>query len=374
MGVSRCASGLVGRAFGAGVEFGFVPCWSCVLSNIQNNQRATDDGRVSHNPVMLREVLQALAPAFEGTVIDGTFGAGGYSGALLEAGAHVVAIDRDPHVQVFADKLGAEFGSRFEFVPGRFSALDRLVEQTKSKNISGVVLDIGVSSMQLDEGARGFSFMRDGPLDMGMGKNETSAAELVNNLSARELSDIIFTFGEEKRARRIAQAIVEARSKKPIETTLELAQVIETAVGRKPGDNHPATRSFQALRIAVNQEMGELVEGLFAAERVLPEGGLLVVVTFHSLEDRIVKRFFDAKKSAGTVSRHMPQAQTPTSSWEKIAKPVCASAEEIAANPRARSATLRCARRTGHDARKTSFAGLGVPGSKLFGTNLMGAA
>ncbi|MCF6303527.1 MAG: 16S rRNA (cytosine(1402)-N(4))-methyltransferase RsmH, partial [Devosiaceae bacterium] len=278
------------------------------MSNIQNNHSSSFDGPGSHKPVMLSEVLLALAPAFNGTIVDGTFGAGGYSRALLEAGAQVIGIDRDPNVQEFADKLGVEYGNRFEFVRGRFSALDSLIEKTGREDIGGVVLDIGVSSMQLDEAARGFSFMRDGPLDMGMGDNKTSAAELVNGMDMRELSDLIFTFGEEKRARRIAQAIVEARIQNPIETTLELAEIIEKAVGRKPGGNHPATKSFQALRMAVNQEMGELVQGLFAAERLLSHGGWLVVVTFHSLEDRIVKRFFDAKKSAGTVSRHMPQA------------------------------------------------------------------
>jgi 16S rRNA (cytosine1402-N4)-methyltransferase len=187
------------------------------------------------------------------------------------------------------------------------------------------------------------------------------------------ISDIIFAFGEEKRARRIAKAIIDARVEAPITTTLALAGIIEQAVGRKPGGNHPATRTFQAIRIAVNREMDELVRGLFAAERLLGENGILVVVTFHSLEDRIVKRFFDAKKSAGTTSRHMPFAEGEPMRWRKISKPKKAGEAELTRNPRARSATLRCAQRTGHAPRSFSYEGLGVPGAKLNLNNTMGA-
>lgn len=344
------------------------------------NQIETERGGTPHVSVMLDEVLDALEPAMAGLIVDGTFGAGGYSKALLQAGAHVIGIDQDKNVQQFADALSAEYGDRFSFVMGRFSQLDELGTQvTQSKNVTqskidAVVLDIGVSSMQLDEGERGFSFMRDGPLDMRMGASGESAADLVNNADERLLSDIIFAFGEEKRARRIAKAIIEARAETPITTTLALADIIEQAVGRKPGGNHPATRTFQAIRIAVNKEMDELVHGLFAAERALGEGGILVVVTFHSLEDRIVKRFFDAKKSAGTTSRHMPFAEGEPMRWRGISKSKKAGNDELTRNPRARSATLRSAQRTGHAPREFSHEGLGVPGAKLRINNILGAA
>lgn len=343
------------------------------MSSGQNNQSSIVGDEGSHQPVMLDEVLQALGADSGQVVVDGTFGAGGYSGAIAKTGAKIIAIDRDESVLPFAEALEATFGDQFVFIPGRFSQLDELVLSKTDAQIDGVVLDIGVSSMQLDQAERGFSFMRDGPLDMRMGVSEVSAADLVNNAGERELSDILFTYGEEKRARRIAKAIIVARGEAPIETTLQLAEIIENEVGRKPGSNHPATKSFQALRIAVNQEMNELVQGLFAAERLLQAGAVLIVVTFHSLEDRIVKRFFDAKKSAGTVSRHMPISETIPVSWEKIAKPLKATAVEISANPRARSATLRCARRSAGAARKMDYSGLGVPGYKLFGEKLVGS-
>ena len=203
-------------------------------------------------------------------IVDGTFGAGGYSRALLEAGATVVAIDRDPSVRPHAEALTAAFPRQFSFVAGTFSELDQLAG---GRPIDGVVLDIGVSSMQLDEAARGFSFMRDGPLDMRMASEGESAADLVNTLDEADLANLLYGYGEERRSRRIAHTIVAARATAPITTTAELARLIERAIGRKPGDVHPATRSFQALRIAVNDELGQLVEGLFAAERLLPESG-----------------------------------------------------------------------------------------------------
>ena len=343
------------------------------MSSGQNYQSPIVGDEVSHQPVMLAEVLQALNAGSGQVVVDGTFGAGGYSGAIAKTGAKIFAIDRDESVLPFAEALDVTFGEQFEFILGRFSQLDELVLSKTDAPIDGVVLDIGVSSMQLDQAERGFSFLRDGPLDMRMGVSEVSAADLVNNAGERELSDLLFTYGEEKRARRIAKAIIVARRASPIETTLQLAEIIENEVGRKPGSNHPATKSFQALRIAVNQEMNELVQGLFAAERLLQAGAVLVVVTFHSLEDRIVKRFFDAKKSAGTISRHMPISEATPNAWEKIAKPLKATAAEISANPRARSATLRCARRSSAVARKVDYSGLGVPGYKLFGEKLVGS-
>ncbi len=336
--------------------------------------RDAGDPRGQHLPVLLDAVVDALQPRDGCRIVDATFGAGGYARALLAAGASVLGIDRDPDVTEFARELEREFAGRFLFVPGSFSDLEKIAVARGFGPVQGVVLDIGVSSMQLDRAERGFSFLREGPLDMRMGQEGTSAADLINGLDERALSDILFAYGEEKRARRIAAAIVAARREKSVKTTLELARIIENAVGRRPGMHHPATRSFQALRIAVNREMDQLVEGLFAAERLLPAGGVLAVVTFHSLEDRIVKRFFDVRKSAGTVSRHMPRAEAEKHRWQEIAKPARARKSEIEANPRARSATLRWARRTAEEARSTHFSGLGVPGAKLFGTPQAGAA
>lgn len=315
------------------------------------------DPAVPHVPVLLAEVLSALAPLEGARIVDGTFGAGGYSRALLEAGADVLAIDRDPNTHVHAERLSAEFGPRFTFVPGTFSELDTLAEGHGP--IDGVVLDIGVSSMQLDEAERGFSFMRDGPLDMRMSADGVSAADLVNDLPEDELADLLFAYGEERKSRRIAHRIVAARAETPITSTAQLARLIEKAIGRKPGDAHPATRSFQALRIAVNGEFDQLVEGLFAAERLLGEGGRLAVVTFHSLEDRIAKRFF-APEKATTQSRHLPMVAGEAPRWQ-AAKSVKAGAAELSRNPRARSATLRAGLRTAAPARPVSTSGLAVP-------------
>ena len=310
-----------------------------------------------HVPVLLAEVLDALAPLEGARILDGTFGAGGYSRALLEAGASVVALDRDPSVVPFAEQLGNEFPSRFNFVGGTFSNLDEL----SGGPVDGVVLDIGVSSMQLDEAVRGFSFMREGPLDMRMSADGISAADLVNTLEEADLANLLFAFGEERKSRRIAHGIIMARGTRPIATTTELARLIERSIGRKPGDAHPATRSFQALRIAVNGELDELVEALFASERLLVEDGRLAVVTFHSLEDRIVKRFFAPEKSEPLQSRHLPQAHRAPVAWDHVGKAIKASDAETARNPRARSATLRTARRTAIAARPISYDGLGVP-------------
>lgn len=312
-----------------------------------------------HVPVLIDEVIAALSPLAGKRIVDGTFGAGGYSRALLEAGAMVVAIDRDPSVKPFADALSAEFDGRFAFVPGTFSELDTLAAPHGS--IDGVVLDIGVSSMQLDQAERGFSFMREGPLDMRMSGQGESAADLVNGLEAEQLANLLYAFGEERKSRRIAQFIVAARETAPIATTTELARIIEKAIGRKPGDAHPATRSFQALRIAVNAEFDQLVEALFAAERLLGEGGTLAVVAFHSLEDRIVKRFFDPDKGGPAQSRHLPQVVGEARRWVDVAKARKAGDSEVARNPRARSAILRAAHRSDAPARPVSAEGLSVP-------------
>ncbi len=313
-----------------------------------------------HVPVLLAEVLEALAPLDGARILDGTFGAGGYSRAMLEAGASVVALDRDPSVMPHAERLEAEFPNRFKFVAGTFSNLDEL----SGGPVDGVVLDIGVSSMQLDQAERGFSFMQEGPLDMRMSSDGDSAADLVNGLDEADLANLLFAFGEERKSRRIAHAIVAARASQPITTTTQLARLIEKTIGRKPGDAHPATRSFQALRIAVNGEFDQLVEGLFASERLLTEGGRLAVVTFHSLEDRIVKRFFDPEKGAPAQSRHLPQIVQEALRWSPVAKARKASEAEIARNPRSRSATIRSGVRTDAPARAVSYAGLGVPMSR----------
>ena len=309
-----------------------------------------------HVPVLLAEVLSALQPLQGARIVDGTFGAGGYSRALLEAGAHVVAVDRDPSVAPHVARLKADFPETFRFVAGEFARLDQLVTEP----VDGVVLDIGVSSMQLDQAERGFSFMREGPLDMRMSGSGESAADLVNTLEETQLANLLFAYGEERKSRRIAQFVVAARAEAPITTTTQLARLIEKAIGRKPGDNHPATRSFQALRIAVNAEFDQLVEGLFAAERLLGEGGRLAVVTFHSLEDRIAKRFFDPDKGGPAQSRHLPQTVSEALRWQ-VAKAVKPSAAETERNPRARSAILRAGLRTSAAARALSFAGLAVP-------------
>ena len=312
-----------------------------------------------HVPVLLDEVLAAFSPLDGKRIVDGTFGAGGYSRALLQAGASVIAIDRDPSVKPFADALSAEFPDRLAFVPGTFSELDSLAAEHGP--IDGVVLDIGVSSMQLDQPERGFSFMREGPLDMRMSGEGESAADLVNGLETEALANLLYAFGEERKSRRIAQFIVAARETAEIQTTTELARIIEKAIGRKPGDAHPATRSFQALRIAVNAEFDQLVEALFAAERLLAEGGRLAVVTFHSLEDRIVKRFFDPDKGGPAQSRHLPQVQTEARRWVEIAKAAKPGEAELSRNPRARSAILRAGTRSDAAARPVRFDGLGVP-------------
>ncbi len=271
----------------------------------------------------------------------------------------VTGIDRDPNVQPYVDEISQEFGKSFSFVRGRFSDLEVLAKEHDLPSIDAVVLDIGVSSMQLDEGERGFSFMRDGPLDMRMEQAGESAADLVNERDEREISDILFELGEERRARQVASAIVARREEKPFETTAELADLIEAKLGRKPGASHPATKCFQALRIAVNAEYGQLVRGLYAAERLLEAGGVLAVVSFHSVEDRIVKRFFKPQEKG---SRHAPMQQKAVLPWEGVSKPIRAGKEELERNPRARSATLRFARRNAEPARPLSIEGLGVPG------------
>ncbi len=313
-------------------------------------------GPARHIPVLLGEVVDALALKEGDRIIDGTFGAGGYSRAILEAGADVIAIDRDPDAIAAGRALEAESNGRLRLVQAPFSTLDQHGEE-----VDGVVLDIGVSSMQLDEAGRGFSFRADGPLDMRMAQAGLSAADVVNGFKAGDLARIFGFLGEERHAGRIARMIEARRQKRPFERTLDLADAIETHIGRKPGDKiHPATRVFQALRIYVNDELGELAKALFAAEWALKPGGRLVVVTFHSLEDRIVKRFIADRADAASGSRYLPQVQALPATFRKGGSAV-PGADETARNPRARSARLRAAIRTEAPARGGDFSIFGLP-------------
>lgn len=315
--------------------------------------RHSPSSLLPHAPVMLHEMLAALDIESGKRIVDGTFGAGGYSRAILEtADCHVYAIDRDGYVEAFVNKLKQDFDGRFVFLPGNFSQMVELLAAKGIEKVDGVVLDIGVSSMQLDTAERGFSFRYNASLDMRMAQTGISAADVVNNAAEEELADIISRYGEEKAAKRIAKAIVKKRAEKPIETTRELSALISSVLGRGNGKIDPATRTFQALRIHVNDELGELVRALEAAEKILVPGGRLVVVTFHSLEDRIVKRFFQSRTGANqeNVSRHVPVMdvanKTNPSFRQEQRKAILAGDAEIAVNPRARSAKLRWAVRT----------------------------
>jgi 16S rRNA (cytosine1402-N4)-methyltransferase len=307
-------------------------------------------GGSPHVPVLLDEVVQALHPHDGGLYVDGTFGAGGYSRALLDAAdCRVYAIDRDPAAIERGRELAARYAGRLEIIEGRFGDLGSLLTARGVAVVHGVVFDLGLSSPQLDEAARGFSFRFDGPLDMRMSTNGTSAAELVNSLPEAELADIIWRYGEERQARRIARAIVRARAAGPIARTLELAALVRQVVRRSPDGIDPATRTFQALRIHVNDEIGELRRGLAAAEQLLAPGGWLAVVSFHSLEDREVKTFLRARSGgADRGSRHRPQVATPRAASFRLAarRSVRPTEAEQRANPRARSAHLRAAERT----------------------------
>ncbi|KUF09169.1 16S rRNA (cytosine(1402)-N(4))-methyltransferase RsmH [Pseudoponticoccus marisrubri] len=317
-------------------------------------------GAAPHVPVLLRPLLDAVAPV-RGLWIDGTFGAGGYARGLIEAGAErVIGIDRDPQAhEMAAQWIGGWPG--LSLVRANFAEMDQVAEAA-----DGVVLDLGVSSMQLDEAERGFSFLRDGPLDMRMGQEGASAADLVNTASEAELADILYLYGEERASRRIARKIVAERKTAPFERTVPLAELIATCLPRpKPGQAHPATRSFQALRIAVNDEYGALWQGLMAAERVLRPGGLLAVVTFHSIEDRMVKRFFqlhgDRKTHVNRYAREAEAAPATTPFEILTRKAVGPDARELAENPRSRSAKLRVARRTDVPAQDISGSEIAMP-------------
>lgn len=309
-----------------------------------------------HIPVLIRPLIAAVSPV-TGVWLDGTFGNGGYTRALLAAGADkVIAVDRDPLAFQMAAGWVADYGDRIVMQEGVFSQLD-----SYAQDLDGVVLDLGVSSMQLDLAERGFSFMRDGPLDMRMSQSGLSAADLCNDADEAELADIIYLYGEERASRRIAKAIVAAR---PLTTTGQLAKIVESCLPRaKPNQSHPATRTFQALRIAVNNEYGELAMGLMAAERALKPGGQLAVVTFHSVEDRMAKRFLQARSgNNANANRYAPETTqvTPAFRIDKR-KAIGPDDQELAENPRSRSAKLRVAIRTDAPAQSLDPADLGMP-------------
>ncbi|MCE0503851.1 16S rRNA (cytosine(1402)-N(4))-methyltransferase RsmH [Roseivivax sp. GX 12232] len=318
-----------------------------------------------HIPVLLRPLLAACAPV-RGTWIDGTFGAGGYARGLIEAGAErVIGIDRDPQAHEMAAGWIGEYDGRIVLERANFAEMDEI-----ASGVDGVVLDLGVSSMQLDEAERGFSFMKDGPLDMRMSQDGPSAADIVNEAGEVALAEILFTFGEERASRRIAKAILRARAEAPITTTGRLAEIVEGCLPRpKPGQSHPATRSFQALRIAVNDEYAALYEGLMAAERALAPGGALAVVTFHSVEDRMVKRFLQMRAGqTGRANRFQPELTPPDPQFTLVSKKAIGpDAEELEANPRARSAKLRVAHRTEAPAGRVDAKSLAMPELKKGG-------
>jgi 16S rRNA (cytosine1402-N4)-methyltransferase len=301
-----------------------------------------------HIPVLLNSVLRWLAPRDGGVYVDATFGAGGYASAILQAAdARVIAIDRDRTAIAAGAGLVGRSGGRLTLVEDRFSNLAEVASEQGVTAADGVVMDIGVSSMQLDTADRGFSFRLDGLLDMRMGGDGPSAADVVAHASEVNLARVIFTLGEERFSRPIARAVVKARAEAAITTTKALADIVGSVVRSKPGDIHPATRTFQALRILVNEELDELEQALAAAERVLKPGGRLVVVSFHSLEDRIVKNFVNARGKVSAGSRHQPERQHAAPSFRILTKrPDSADEAETARNPRARSAKLRAAERT----------------------------
>jgi len=304
----------------------------------------------AHIPVMMREVVEALAPRDGGLYVDGTFGRGGYSRAILDsADAIVIGIDRDPDAIEAGRALAATYGDRLRLLQGAFGDMKDLLKAANIDAVDGVAFDLGVSSPQLDEAQRGFSFQQDGPLDMRMSQEGPSAATIVNEASEKELADIIYRFGEERFARRVARTIVAARQEAPIVRTSQLAEIVRRVVPRAKDGTDPATRTFQALRIAVNDELGELARGLAAAEAILKPEGRLAVVAFHSLEDRVAKEFLrNRSDSAPRASRHAPETQNSVKPTFRLMtrKPQVPSATEIEANPRSRSARLRVAERT----------------------------
>ena len=329
---------------------------------------AVAGGPALHIPVLGRPAVEFLNIRDGGVYIDATFGAGGYTRAMLAAAdCKVIGIDSDPSAIALGADLVRQAGDRLVLVEGHFSALDAIVRDCGYEAVDGVVLDVGVSSMQLDQASRGFSFRLDGPLDMRMSGQGLSAADIVNTASERDLANIIFLLGEERHSRSVARAIVKARRLALIRTTFALADIVASTVRARPGDIHPATRTFQALRIFVNGELQELAAALQAAERVLKWKGRLIVVSFHSLEDRIVKTFLARRSKTPGGSRHAPEVKSPVPTFRVLTKrPVVANEIEIAHNPRARSAKLRVAERAETPAREDDVSDL-LPRLPSFG-------
>ena len=314
-------------------------------------------GPTPHVPVLLRQAIEHLAPHDGGVYIDGTFGAGGYAAAILNAAdARVIGIDRDADAIAAGRSQVEAWGGRLTLVEGRFAALDAIASGLGIAAADGIVLDVGVSSMQLDTPERGFSFRHDGPLDMRMGRDGPTAADILAAASERDLANIIFNLGEERHSRAVARAIVAARRQRPIITTGALADIVGRVVHARTGDIHPATRTFQALRLFVNDELHELEGGLAAAERILKPGGRLVAVSFHSLEDRIVKTFLALRSGGAGGSRHLPEKMPEAATFRVLTRrPVTPDDAEIRENPRARSAKLRAAERTDAPARMSAL-------------------
>jgi 16S rRNA (cytosine1402-N4)-methyltransferase len=325
---------------------------------LRSRAMPADETAVRHVPVLGREAVEMLAPHDGGIYVDATFGAGGYSRAILTiSGTRVIGIDRDRSAIAGGFDLVDESGGRLTLVEDRFSRLAEVCEGQGVAAVDGIVMDVGVSSMQLDQAERGFSFRLSGPLDMRMGHDGPTAADVVAKASEADLANIIYIFGEERHSRAVARAIVAARREAPIATTRALADIVARVVRSKPGDIHPATRTFQALRIFVNEELDELHAALVAAEQMLRPGGRLAVVSFHSLEDRIVKTFLNARSRQGGGSRHLPEVAQAAPSFEILTRrPVTADEAEVATNPRARSAKLRAAVRTAAPARAETAA------------------
>jgi 16S rRNA (cytosine1402-N4)-methyltransferase len=323
------------------------------MTDRDSGKPAVAGGPARHIPVLGRQAIELLAVRDGGVYLDGTFGAGGFSRSILAAAnTRVIGIDRDQTAIALGADLVEQSGGRLLLVQEHFSRLAGIAREQGFDAVDGVVLDLGVSSMQLDEAERGFSFRFEGPLDMRMDRSGPSAAELLAAASERDLTAIIATLGEERHARAVARAIVAARRETPLRSTGQLAEIVSRVVRTRPGDIHPATRTFQALRIFVNDELGELAAALSAAERVLKPGGRLAVVSFHSLEDRIVKTFLTERGRVSRGSRHLPNAKQPAPTFRVLTKrPIVADEQELAENPRARSAKLRAAERTEAPAR-----------------------